>query len=77
MDQRKLLRNAGVYLSSKSLENNGKNAETDINFIDSDHYPLIAEIQVKLKTMPNTKLPQRVKYEPAKDRETILQPANL
>ena len=39
-----------------------KNAETDTEFIDSDHFPVIADITIKLKAKPKTETHQRIKY---------------
>ena len=49
-------------MSPNRWKNSIKNSETDTTFTDSDHYPVIATINVKLKAKPKVETLTRIKY---------------
>ena len=58
-------------LAQNTLKKTIKNAEVDIEFIDSDHYPVIADIVIKLKAKPMTSNHSRIKYGTNTDKQTL------
>ena len=62
-------KNRSKNTAQQKWKNTVKNAESDTEIVDSDHYPIIAKAKVKYKAAKTIKTQPRKKYEKATPKE--------